>query len=172
MQRLFRTAEYDAQNKDIPIKEFSPAIRDQSLFNGFNRILQRIEFNCDLAYGTISDPQTVEKTAEEVRAGKERSRSSMEEKQQSLENSLKHLIWIMNEYADYYRLAPPGSYETTFEWGDGVTEDREKEFGRRLQLATAGKLKWEKLIAWYFHCSEEKAKEYIPSNLPLFGGES
>ena len=172
MQRLFRTAEYDVQNNNIPIKEFSPAIRDQSLFNGFNRILQRIEFNCDLAYGTISDPQTVEKTAEEVRSGKERSRNSMEERQKSLENSLKHLIWIMNEYADYYKLAPPGNYEITFEWGDGVTEDREKEFARRLQLATAGKLKWEKLLAWYFRCSEEKAKEYIPSTLPLFGGDS
>ncbi len=172
MQRLFRTAEYDASGKDIPIKEFSPAIRDASLFNGFNRILQRIEFNCDLAYGTLSDPQTVEKTAEEVRAGKERSRVSMEEKQKALEGALKHLVWIMNEYADFYKLAPPGKYEMTFEWGDGAAEDREKEFARRMQLASAGKLKWEKLLAWYFRCSEEKAAEYIPAIPDLFGGDA
>ena len=150
-------------------KEFSPAIRDNSLFNGLNRILQRIEFNCDLAYGTISDPQTVEKTAEEVRSGKERSRSSMSEKQQALESALKHLIWIFNEYADYYRLAPTGKYETVFEWGEGVSVDRDKEFSRQLQLVTAGKLKAEKLIAWYFGCSEDKAKEYMPDSAPLFG---
>ncbi|MDO5558119.1 MAG: phage portal protein [Oscillospiraceae bacterium] len=171
MQRLFRTNDYEQKNDDIPIQAFSPAIRDQSLFNGFNRILQRIEYNCDLAYGTISDPQTVEKTAEEVRSGKERSRSSMQEKQKSLENALKHLIWIMNQYADYYNLAPSGEYETVFEWGDGVTQDRDKEFSRQLQLVTAGKLKAEKLIAWYFGCSEEKAKEYIPETQSLFGGE-
>lgn len=151
-------------------KEFSPTIRDQSLFNGLNRILQRIEFNCDLAYGTISDPQTVEKTAEEVRSGKERSRSSMSEKQKALESALKHLIWIFNEYADYYRLAPPGKYETAFEWGEGVSVDRDKEFSRQLQLVTAGKLKAEKLLAWYFGCSEDKAKEYMPDAAPLFGG--
>lgn len=150
-------------------KEFSPTIRDQSLFNGLNRILQRIEFNCDLAYGTISDPQTVEKTAEEVRSGKERSRSSMSEKQQALESAIKHLIWIFNEYADYYRLAPSGKYETVFEWGEGVSIDRDKEFSRQLQLVTAGKLKAEKLLAWYFGCSEDKAKEYMPDSAPLFG---
>lgn len=154
---------------DNLLKEFSPAIRDISLFNGLNRILQRIEFNCDIAYGTISDPQIVEKTAEEVRSGKERSRASMSEKQQALESALKHLIWIFNEYADYYRLAPPGKYETVFEWGEGVSVDRDKEFARQLQLVTAGKLKAEKLIAWYFGCSEDKAKEYLPDSAPLFG---
>ena len=153
-------------------KEFSPAIRDSALFHGFNRILQRIEFDCDLAYGTISDPQTVEKTAEEVRASKDTSRSSMQEKQRSLETALKHLVWIMNEYADYYRLAPDGDYELMFEWGDGIAIDREAEFTRRLQLATAGKYKWEKLLAWYFGCSEEKAAELIPEAQPLFGGSN
>ena len=52
---------------------FSPEIRDSSQFNYFNKILQRIEFNCGLAYGTLSDPQTVEKTAEEIRTSKQRS---------------------------------------------------------------------------------------------------
>ena len=28
----------------------------------------------------------------------------------------------------------------------------------------------EKFIAWYFHCSEEKASEYIPQSDSLFGG--
>lgn len=165
-RRLFEVLHSGDENL---FKEFSPAIRDISLFNGLNRILQRIEFNCDLAYGTISDPQTVEKTAEEVRSGKERSRSSMKEKQQALESTLKHLIWIFNEYADYYRLAPPGKCETVFEWGEGVSIDRDKEFARQFQLVTAGKLKAEKLIAWYFGCSEDKAKEYIPDSAPLFG---
>lgn len=61
-ERMFRT--YDIQATEKPfIETFSPEIRDISLFNGLNRIFQRIEFNCGLAYGTISDPQTVEKTA-------------------------------------------------------------------------------------------------------------
>ena len=50
-ERMFRT--YDIQATDKPfIETFSPEIRDNSLFNGLNRIFQRIEFNCGLAYGT------------------------------------------------------------------------------------------------------------------------
>lgn len=169
-KRLFRILNGTGDGKLF--KEFSPAIRDTALFHGFNRILQRIEFDCDLAYGTISDPQTVEKTAEEVRASKDTSRSSMQEKQKALETALKHLVWIMNEYADYYKLAPAGNYEIMYEWGDGIAIDREAEYARRLQLATAGKYKWEKFLAWYFGCSEEKAAELIPEAQPLFGGSN
>lgn len=167
-KRLYRIF----QDSGSPLfKEFAPGIRDNSLFNGLNRIFQRIEFNCGLAYGTLSDPQLVEKTAEEVRGAKQRSLTHIQNIQETLEDSLQHLIFVLNAYADLFELAPAGEYETVFEWGDGVTEDRDKEFARRLQLATANKYKWEKFIAWYFECSEEKAAEFIPTVLPLFGGE-
>ena len=169
MQRLFRTSNYDVQ-KDMPIKEFSPAIRDVSLFNGLNRIFQRIEFNCGLSYGTISDPQTVEKTAEEVRSGRERSRSNIKDIQAALEDALEHLIWIIDRYADLYSLAPAGECDTLFEWGEGVTEDRDKEYTRRLQMVTSGLLSKEKFLAWYFGCTEDEAKEYLPQSEDLFNG--
>lgn len=40
---------------------FAPALRDASYLNGLDAILRRIEFQCGLAYGTISNPQSVEK---------------------------------------------------------------------------------------------------------------
>ncbi len=168
-KRLYRIFQ-DRDSKDL-FKEFAPSIRDNSLFNGLNRIFQRIEFNCGLAYGTLSDPQTVEKTAEEVRGSKQRSLTYIQNIQEALQDSLQHLIYALNAYADICELSPSGEYETVFEWGDGVTEDRDKEFSRRLQLVTAGKLKTEKFLAWYFGCSEEKAKEYMPDSAPLFGGD-
>ena len=168
-KRLYRIFQ-DRDSKDL-FKEFAPSIRDNSLFNGLNRIFQRIEFNCGLAYGTLSDPQTVEKTAEEVRGSKQRSLTYIQNIQEALQDSLQHLIYALNAYADICELAPSGEYETVFEWGDGVTEDRDKEFTRRLQLVTAGKLKAEKLLAWYFGCSEDKAKEYMPDSDPMFGDD-
>ena len=55
--RIYR--KYDVDNLDGNFYNvFSPEIRDSAQFNYFNRILQRIEFNCGLAYGTLSDPQT------------------------------------------------------------------------------------------------------------------
>lgn len=161
-KRLFRELSVDSGSGDM-YKVFSPEIRDSSLFNGLDKILKRIEFNCSLAYGTLSDPQSVEKTAEEIRSSKQRSYAAVSDMQTALQSALEHLIWCMDFYATLYNLAPRGEYETSFTFGDGVLEDTDLEFARRKQLVDAGYLKPEKLIAWYFGVSEEEAADYLPA---------
>ena len=163
-KRLFRELAIDAGSSGDLYKVFSPAIRDSSLFNGLDKILKRIEFACSLAYGTLSDPASVEKTAEEIRSSKQRSYTAVSEMQKELGNALQHLLWIDSFYADLYKLAPTGEYDVAITWGDGILEDPGVEFGRRLQLVNNGHLKPEKLIAWWFGVSEEDAAEYIPAN--------
>lgn len=162
-ERLFRGLDIVDGDKDL-YKVFSPAIRDTSLFNGLDKLFKRIEFNCCLAYGTLSDPANTDKTAEEIRASKQRSYSAVTELQTALQGALEHLIWCMDFYASLYKLAPAGDYETGFCWGDGICEDTEREFARRKQLADSGYLKPEKLISWYFGVSEEEAVNYIPQD--------
>ena len=167
-ERMFRT--YDIQATEKPfIETFSPEIRDVSLFNGLNRIFQRIEFNCGLAYGTLSDPQTVEKTAEEIRASKQRSYTQISAIQRNLEFTLENLLYIYNYYAGYFGLSKSDAVLSCV-WGDSVLEDMDKEFQRRLQMVSAGILTKEKFISWYFHCDENQAGEYIPQADALFGG--
>ncbi len=167
-ERMFRT--YDIQATEKPfIETFSPEIRDVSLFNGLNRILQRIEFNCGLAYGTLSDPQAVEKTAEEIRTSKQRSYTQVLAIQRNLEFTLENLLYICSYYSRYFRLSQSDAV-LTCTWGDSVLEDTDKEFQRRLQMVSAGLLSKEKFDAWYFHCDEKKAAEYIPQSDGLFGG--
>ena len=161
-KRLFRELGIDGGQSGDLYKVFSPAIRDQSLFNGFNQILRRIEFACGLAYGTLSDPQNVDKTAEEIRSSKQRSYAAVCEIQTALQTALEHLVWIMDFYADMYKLAPKGKYEPTFVWGDGILQDVDSEFTRRKMLVDSGYMRPEKLIAWYFHISEEEALAYLP----------
>lgn len=163
-KRLFRRGVSfagGAQGEDF-YKVFSPAIRDSSLFNGLNQLLRRIEFACCLSYGTLSDPQTVSKTAEEVKTSKQRSYAAVCEIQKCLQSALEHLVWAMDFYASLYKLAPSGLYETSFTWGDGVLEDTDKEFVRRKALADSQYLKPEKFLAWYFGISEAEAEEYLP----------
>ena len=167
-ERMFRT--YDIQATEKPfIETFSPEIRDTSLFNGLNRIFQRIEFNCGLAYGTLSDPQTVEKTAEEIRTSKQRSYTQVSAIQRNLEFTLENVLYIFNYYAGYFGLSRSDAVLSCV-WGDSVLEDTDKEFQRRLQMVNAGILTKEKFIAWYFNCDESKANEYIPQSDGLFGG--
>lgn len=171
-KRLFRGLDIDrGENGDL-YEVFSPAIRDTSLFNGLDKLLKRIEFNCYLSYGTLSDPQNVDKTAEEIRSSKQRSYSAVCDVQHALQGALEHLVWVMDFYATLYRLAPRGEYEVNFTWGDGVLENADAEFMRRKDLADSGYLRPDKFIAWYFGISEEEAREYLPqASPPLFGEE-
>lgn len=169
-KRIYRR--YDVDTLDGRFYNiFSPEIRDGSMFAYLNRILQRIEFNVGLAYGTLSDPQVVEKTAEEIKASKHRSYTQVSAIQQSVEAALEDLLYAVEVYASFSGDLI-GSTELMCTWGDSVLEDTDKEFARRYQLAAAGKYKWEKLLAWYFGCSEEKAAEMIPETAPLFGGDT
>lgn len=163
-QRLFRGLSLEGSSGSDLYQVFSPTIRDGSLFNGLDKLLKRIEFNCCLAYGTLSDPNNVDKTAEEIRSSKQRSYAAVRELQETLGAALEHLLWVMDLYTSLYGLAPAGEWEVAFQWGDGVLEDVEGEFARRKQLADAGYLKPEKLLAWYLGISEEEAlAEYIPA---------
>lgn len=170
-KRLFRRHDTGGNKLSDNIQAFSPAIRDQSLFNGLNRILQRIEFNVGLAYGTLSEPSEIEKTATEILTSKQRSYVQVGKIQKSLETAIEQLVYAMDVYTTLYELAPSGDYSLSCAWGDSVLEDVDKEFQRRLQLVTAGKLKPEKLLAWYFNIDEETAlNEYMPSSGTLLGG--
>ncbi len=161
-ERLYRAFDFQGKDSGSFIKEFAPAIRDSSLFNGLNKYFQRIEFLCGLSYGTISDPQQIEKTAEEIRTSKQRSYTVVSRMQSAWDAALDHLIYAMDVMCTLYNLAPAGASEKTTTWGDGVLEDTEKEYQRRWTWVLAGKMKIEKFYAWYFGCTEEEAKEYIP----------
>jgi A118 family predicted phage portal protein len=172
-KRLFRKfASTDNKIAD-DLQVFSPEIRDSSLFNGLNHILQRIEFNTGLAYGTISEPALIEKTAEEIRTSKQRSFEQVSKMQRALQDAFEQLLDAMCVYADLYELSPTNQVSLSCNWGDSVLEDTDKEFNRRFQLMTAGKLKPEKLLSWYFGFDEKDAKtmaEYLPVQTDLFGG--
>ncbi len=166
-RRLFRELNIDRGSGGDLYEVFSPEIRDTSLFNGLDKYLKRIEFNCSLAYGTLSDPQNVEKTAEEIRTSKQRSYAAVCDMQEALQKALEHLVWVMDFYATGYGLAPRGEYEISFTWGDGILQDTDKDYATQKGLVDSGYLKPEKLVAWYFGVTEEAAREeYMPAPEP------
>lgn len=142
-------------------KEFSPEIRDEAFIRGLNKIKQEIEFQCQLAYGTISDPSTVEKTATEINASKQRSYSTISKMQYSLENALKHLVYIMNVYCDLYELIPSGKYEVSAEWDDSIIVDTETEQRIRLQETNLGLGSKLDYLMWRYGLTEEQAQEKL-----------
>ena len=157
-QRLFRVF----SNLEEKLKEYNPNIRDVSLFNGLNNILKRVEFQSQLAYGTLSDPSNVDKTAEEIKQSKQRSFSLVCDIQKEFQTAHENLIYAVYALATMYELAPDGEYESQFEFDDSIAVDREKEFNHLMQMAAAKMLRPEVVLAWYFGTSEEEAKKLMP----------
>lgn len=142
-------------------EEFSPELRDEGFIRGLNKIKQEIEFQSNLAYGTISDPNTVDKTATEINSSKQRSYSSVSQMQKSLEYALKHLVKILDIYCDLYELAPAGEYEVSAEWDDSIIVDTETEQRIRLQETNLGLGSKLDYLMWRYGFTEEQAQEKL-----------
>lgn len=142
------------------LETYSPDIRYDAYKEGWNEQLRRIEFACNLAYGTISDPNSVDRTATEIEASKQRSYTFICDCQKSLENAL-------NGWADgaAFWLAlngQSGAVELKLEWGDGIlaNPDAEREEDRK-DLAN-GTLRPEEYRAKYRNETLEEAAKNLP----------
>lgn len=161
-KRLFRSVGSQGKEGKPFYNVFSPEIRDTPLFNGLNNILKRIEFNCGLAYGTISDPQLIEKTAEEIRTSKQRSYATVSDIQKSLQTALEDLIYAIDTLCTLYKLSPKGNYETSFEWDDSIIVDAQTENSIMMQEASQGFIKREIYLMKRYGVTEEQARKMLP----------
>lgn len=152
-ERLFRGVDMGA---DETYHVFSPAIRDVALVNGLNQILMRVEDECGLARGTLSDMNAEARTATELRIMRQRSYATISNNQAALERCLRDVIRVMDKYATIYGLAPEGEYEVSFQWDDSIITDTEQQMSERLLLLTNGVMSKEEFRQWYF--GETKAQ--------------
>lgn len=161
-ERLYRVVDYNTGPVDKPLLDtFSPDIRDQSFFNGWNHLMRQIEFECNLAYGTLSDPNNTDKTAEEIRASKQRSYSFISTCQTALQTALEDLIDAMAFWCEIYSLCPSGSYRASFVWDDSIVVDTERERSTdRADVAMGAMQLWEYRMKWYGE-DEETAKRMV-----------
>lgn len=160
-QRLIKLFEWDDAHADGLFKEWSPTVREQNYINGMNEMLRKLEFNCGLAYGTLSDVSENEKTAEEIKASKQRSYSHISDIQKQLEKALTRLIAAMDIYATLYSLTPAGAYNTSFEFDDSIIADRKAEFAEKQELVALGVMQPWEMRMWYFGEDEEEAKKNV-----------
>lgn len=155
-ERLYRMLSTD---DDTLFKDWTPTIRQEEINKGLNRILRGIEFNTGLAYGTLSDVQYSDKTAEEIRSSKQRSYATVSDIQMALKTALQDLVYAMNVWCSIYRLAPEGEYDICFDFDDSIIADRALEFNEKKQLVEIGIMKPWEFRMWYFGEEEETARK-------------
>jgi len=156
--RLYRKVDL---NDEKTYEVFSPTLRDQSIINGLNCILMRIEDVSGLSRGTLSDVISEAKTATELRMLKVRSYETNHHIQQAIERMLKDAIYVMNVYCDLYNITQDGEYEVSFEWDDSILSDSDTELTKRIILIQNGIASKLETRMWYFGETERQAREAL-----------
>ena len=148
-KRLYRGLD----SRDL-FQEFSPAFREQNIINGLDQIKRAIEFNVGLAYGDLSDVQTVEKTATEIKHAKQRKYNRINAIEKNLKSCLDDFVYGL---AFYNKLSNSG-YEFVCNFKDSILTDEETERKQDLQDVSIGALPFWKYIMKWQGLTEEEAK--------------
>lgn len=148
-KRLYRGLD----SRDL-FQEFSPEFREQNIINGLDQIKRAIEFNVGLAYGDLSDVQTVEKTATEIKHAKQRKYNRINAIETNLKSCLDDFVYGL---AFYNKLSNSG-YEFVCNFKDSILTDEETERKQDLQDVSIGALPlWKYIMKWQ-GLTEEEAK--------------
>lgn len=162
--RLLRLGNYD---KAEFYQEFSPEIRESPFYAKLQAIFKRIEFNCGLSYGMLSDPQSKELTATEVISSKQDLYDTVEDIHRSLETAIGALLQGMDTLATLYGLAPGGNYNISYDWGDSILTDRDTERTIRMQEVAAGLSTAVEYRMWRYGEDEATARSKLPQMMEL-----
>lgn len=158
-ERLYRKVDLSTTGDTfIP---YSPALRDANYMAGLNNILMRIEDVCSISRGTLSDVTSEAKTATELKILKQRSYQANLDIQQTLEDTLREVVYIMNTYCDLYEITKDGEYDVSFEWDDSIIVDINEEINKRITLMQNGLMSKLELRMWYFGETERQAQEAL-----------
>lgn len=139
-------------------KEFSPELRDQNLINGLENYFRQIEFVVGLAFGDLSNPQSVDKTATEVKASKNRKYNRVKAIQDNLKDCLEDFV---RGLAFHEGMLHSG-YEFICTFKDSILTDEETDRQLMLnEIASGVRAPWEYRVRFLGE-DEDTAKENVP----------
>lgn len=161
--------------RDSFYQEINPTLNTEQRLTGFNALLSQIGFKCGFSDGYfVFDQKTGMITATQVESDDRRTIQSIKDHRDKLQNCIDNLVYALNAFADLYGLAPQGSYEIVYDFGD-ITYNREED-----RVRWWGYVQANKVPAWMYFVkfegmTEEDAKamaeEAKPETPALFGDE-
>lgn len=157
-KRLYRSVGVVSDGDSDLFKDFSPQLRQADLIAGLNEYKRNIEFEVGLAYGDISDPNTVTKTATEIKSAKDRKFNTVTAIQNNLKDCLEDLCYALA----FYNALTTSNYKFVCDFNDSILIDEDTERKRDIQDLNLGIMRPEEYRAkWY----SEDLKTAL-SNLP------
>lgn len=154
-------------------QEVNPTLNTDTRLTGINALLSQIGYKCGFSNGYfVFNETTGIQTATGVEAEQQRTIQFIKDVRDKLQDCMDDLIAAMNIFADLYQLAPIGTYEVVYDFGD-ITYNEDEDRSRWYSYVVAGKVPFWYFLVKFEGFSEEDAKaletEAQPKEPDLFG---
>lgn len=156
-------------------QEINPQLNTDTRLTGLNALLSQIGYKIGYSNGYfVFNESTGIQTATGVEAEQQRTIQFIKDVRDKVEGCLDRVIYALNVFADLYNLAPVGTYEKVYDFGD-ITHNQAEEKTRWWGYVVAGKIPFWYYLMKYEGYSEEEARmlqeEAQPKQPTLFGQE-
>lgn len=168
----------DEQPDDIGITIFSPALREQSFLNRKTEYLRNVESLIGLKRGLLSEVEATERTATEITSSAGEYNLTLIDFQQEWERVVREAVRVSNIIGQIYNLTDSTGIDPdkdiTVSWGNGILYDEDQVWADYKALVSAGMLKPEIALGWYFDMPVETERDlakirekYMPVEQPI-----
>lgn len=145
----------EGSGADNYYQEINPTLNTEVRVQGINNLLSQIGFKCGFSNGYfVFNEKSGFATATQVEADQQRTVQLVKDMRDKLENALEDLCYALDKFADLYDLAPVGTWELKFDFGD-ILYSYEEDKATWWQYVQQGKMP-----AWkYFEKFEGMTKD-------------
>lgn len=148
----------DTSTESDVYHEINPTLNTDTRLTGINALLSQIGYKAGFSNGYfVFNESTGIQTATQVEADQQRTMQFIKDVRDKLESCLDGLIYAVDVFASLYKLAPNGSYEVVYDFGD-ITYNREEDRIRCYSWVTAGRYPFWMYLVKYEGYTEEEAK--------------
>lgn len=158
-KRLYRALDIELENTEL-FKEFSPQLRQADITAGLEEYKRNIEYAVGLSYGDLSNPQSVAKTATEIKSSKERKYNTVSAIQENLRDCLDDLVYALA----FYNSMATSNYKFICDFKDSILTDEETERAQDRQDLANGTLRPEEYRAKWRGEDIDTALENLPKS--------
>ena len=158
----------DSTNDDF-FEVFDPALRDSSYMVRLQELYQRLEHEVGTSAGIISELQTQNATATEIKRAMYDTFTIVDDMRTNIEKAMDDFFYACDVLANAYNLSPQGEYELGFDWSYALLEDSDAEFNHMVIGESKGIISKAELRNWIrpdetIEQSQEKVEEIQEQN--------
>lgn len=148
-----------------PWQQYAPSIRYEAMDARYNSLLRRVEKDCGLSQGILTERQNVNyANKDEVRAAQYDTFSVIKAMRNAWENAIADLAYAIDVLAEFYGITPSGArdqYEIEYDWDMSMIESSAETFQQLSELQSRGMVSKAELRQWVRGGTIEEAQEAI-----------